>query len=119
MPVLSDAATVPHRPQISKYALLLCCSCLFATLFGAVAIAISFRMVLQENAGSPAYWSGVVMLLVFWLLSLINMYRIAIRQVLGGSPKPGGGLCQTGQAFAPVVAIRQNAGQRARVRAGR
>jgi hypothetical protein len=119
MPVLSDAATVPHRPQISKSARLLCCSCLFATLFGAVAIAISFRMVLQENAGSPSYWSGVALLLIFWLLSLINMYRIAIRQMLGGSPKPGGGVCQTGHAFAPVVAIRQNAVQRVRIRAGR
>jgi hypothetical protein len=84
MPVLSHEATISHRLQLSKHALVLYCSCLFATLFGVLAITISFQLVVENHAGSPAYWSTVAVLLVTWLGSLFNMYRLAIRQARAG-----------------------------------
>jgi hypothetical protein len=80
MPVLSDEALVSRRLQLSKHALVLCFGCLFSTLFGVVAITLFFRLVAENHAGSPAYWSMIAMLLLVWLASLINMYRHAIRQ---------------------------------------
>jgi hypothetical protein len=84
MPILSDEAIVSRRLQLSKHALVLCFGCLFATLFGVVAITLSFRLVVENHAGSPAYWSMIAVLLLVWLASLINMYRLAIRQARAG-----------------------------------
>jgi hypothetical protein len=118
MPVLSDAATVSHRLRISKYALVLCCSCLFATLFGAIAIAVSFRIVILAHAGSPLYWSIVAMMLTVWLVSLLNMYNLAIRAAFAGSEKAeaGVGNHRTRIAFTPAAVATQNAMQPIQVR---
>jgi hypothetical protein len=89
MPILSDEAIVSRRLQLSKLALVLCFGCFFATLFGVVAITVSFRLVLENHAGSPAYWSMVAVLLMVWLASLINMYRLAIRQARAGGSDGG------------------------------
>lgn len=81
MPVPADQAIVPRRLQLSGRALVLGCVCLAATALGASAVAVSFSLVLATRAGSPAYWSVAALLLVLWLATLINMYRLALAAI--------------------------------------
>lgn len=96
MPILSDEATVSHRLQLSKLALIRCCSCFFATIFGTIAITVSFRLVAQVHGGTPAYWSTFAILLVVWLASLINMYRLAIGELRAAARRGSMRACAIG-----------------------
>jgi hypothetical protein len=82
MPIISDEAITPSRPQLSNRTVVLCSICFFATLFGSSAITISFTEVIRAHAGSPAYWSVVTLMLIIWLVTLANMYRHAIAAIL-------------------------------------
>jgi hypothetical protein len=104
MPILSyDRATVSHRLQLSKRALVYCCSSLLATLFGAIAIPVSFRLVVDAHAGSSAYWTIVAGLLTVWLASIFNMYRLALREAHDGGDRVRQRYPRI--AFSPVLAV--------------
>jgi len=96
MPVLSDEAIVSRRLQLSKLALIRCFGCFFATIFGTIAITVSFRLVVQVHGGTPVYWSTFAILLVVWLASLINMYRLAIGELRAAVRRGGMRACEAG-----------------------
>ena len=96
MPILSDEAAVSHRLRLSKLALIRCCSCFFATIFGTIAITVSFRLVVQVHGGTPVYWSTFAILLVIWLVSLINMYRLAIQELRAAVRRSSMRACEVG-----------------------
>jgi len=83
MPAPVNQAVIPGRPhQLSTYALVLCCGCFLATFFGASAVTLSLSLVLQAHAGSTTYWMVTAAMLIIWLVTLINMHRIALAAVL-------------------------------------
>lgn len=80
-----DQAVIPRRPQqLSTYATVLCCACFLATFFGASAVTLSMSLVLQAHADTTAYWTVTAAMLVIWLVTLVNMHRIALAAVLVG-----------------------------------
>lgn len=83
MPAPVYQAIFPRRPQqLSTHALVLCCVCFLSTFFGASAVTLFLSLVLQSHAGSTVYWLITATLLIIWLITLINMHRIALAAVL-------------------------------------
>jgi len=56
--------------------------CILATLIGAMIIRLFINRVSAEQAGTTAYWSLASALFAGWLLSLANMWRIAIANLV-------------------------------------
>ena len=56
--------------------------CILATLIDAMIIRFSVYRVAAEQAGTTAYWSLASALFAGWLLSLANMWRIAIANLV-------------------------------------
>lgn len=56
--------------------------CIIATLIGAIIIRFFVYRVAAEQAGTTAYWSLASALFAGWLLSLANMWRLAIANMV-------------------------------------
>lgn len=86
MPVLSitKPSLLEFAPpeSVTRRAFFRVSICILATLIGAMIIRFFVYRVAAEQAGTTAYWSLASALFAGWLLSLANMWRIAIANLV-------------------------------------